>query len=333
MVRFVGQLESLNGKPTDIGRVTKTSVANVLNHVLVGEKMESDDPHLLKLFTLMNQMAARMEGVSLVSSFPFLKYIPGDPFGARSAAKNAKDIQEIFETFVQQGNESRQVSDGKIDNILAAYNYERKRKQDAGGETVMDEDKLVNTLSDMFMFGLDNVTTTISWSILCILHHPEVQEKIIREIQTQVGSDRLPTLHDKNNLPYLSAVIMEAQRIANIHPLNTPRKCNTDTEMLGFKIPKGAEVIFNLDSVLSDPEIMGEDVGAFRPDRFIDASGKLSQREELIPYCLDQRSCPSESFANMHLFLFMAVLFQKFQFLPANAKNLPSFKGVHSTDI
>jgi len=323
---FVKQLQGLRAKPADIGRLTKVNVAKVLGQVLVGQDIESDDPQLLKLFTLMNEMAAKMECVSVVSYFPFLRYIPGDPFGARAAAKNAQDIQDIFATFVQQGSDAK-VSEQRIDNILAAYKHEMKRKQESGSVTSIDDEKLNKTLLDMFMYGLDNVTSTISWCILCILHSPEVQEKMFKEIQGEVGCERTPSLHDKNSLPYLSAVIMEAQRLANIQPLNVPRKCNTDTEMLGFKIPKGASVIFNLDSVLNDPEVMGEDVGSFRPERFLDSSGKLVEREELIPYSLGQRSCPSESFANMNLFLFMSSLFQKFQFLPADAKNLPSLKG------
>jgi len=318
---FVKQLQALKATPADLGRLTKVNVAKVLGQVLVGQEIEADDPQLLKLFTLINDAAAKTECDSVLSYLPFLRYIPGDPFGADAAAKTAKEVQDIFATFVQQGSEQR------IDNILAAYRHEMKRKQESGSLTSMSEDKLTKTLLDMFSYGLDNVTSTISWCILCILHSPHVQEKIFKEIQAEVGSERTPSLHDKNSLPYLSAVIMEAQRLGNIQPLNAPLKCNTDTEVLGFKIPKDASVIFNLDSVLHDPEVMGADVTSFRPERFIDNTGKLVEREELIPYSLGQRSCPSESFANMNLFLFMSSLFQKFQFIAADAKNLPSLKG------
>ncbi|XP_005089995.2 cytochrome P450 2U1-like [Aplysia californica] len=326
-------LESLKGKPSDVRVMTSVSVANVLSQSLIGQRFEPDDPKLQKLFTLMNEVVGKLEGASLVHFFPFLKYAPGDPFGAKALEAKAKEIKDIFSSFVQQHDEdkSKDSNDASIDNVVAAYNYEKKRKLEAGGMTMLDDENLVKTLLDMFMIGFDTVNTTIAWCLLYILHHPDVQEKIFREIEAEVGPHRLPSLHDKNSLPYLSAVIMETQRLGSVLPLNIPRKCNTETEVLGYKIPKGATVIPNLDSVLSDPEVWGDDANLFRPERFIDASGKLVQKEELIPYSMGRRGCPGEAFANMQLFIFLAVLFQRFRFLPADAKNLPTLKGFLGT--
>jgi cytochrome P450 len=48
--------------------------------------------------------------------------------------------------------------------------------------------------------------------ILAVLAHPEVQKKAQEEIDSVVGPDRLPDFSDKENLPYVNAVLKEVLR-------------------------------------------------------------------------------------------------------------------------
>lgn len=59
--------------------------------------------------------------------------------------------------------------------------------------------------------------------LLYMVLYPEVQSKIQREIDQNVGRDREVTFDDKINLPYLDAVIMEVRRIATPFPVTPPR--------------------------------------------------------------------------------------------------------------
>lgn len=45
--------------------------------------------------------------------------------------------------------------------------------------------------------------------------HPEIQKKAQEEMETVLAENRLPTLDDKERLPYLNAIIKE---ILRIHP-------------------------------------------------------------------------------------------------------------------
>jgi cytochrome P450 len=42
--------------------------------------------------------------------------------------------------------------------------------------------------------------------------HPEAQAKAFEEIDRVIGQDRLPTLEDLDNLPYLEALLKETLR-------------------------------------------------------------------------------------------------------------------------
>ncbi|KAK6169289.1 hypothetical protein SNE40_020369 [Patella caerulea] len=70
------------------------------------------------------------------------------------------------------------------------------------------------------------------------------------------------------------------------------------------------------------------DADVFRPNRFLDSSGKVTKPEEFIPFSTGRRVCLGESLAKMELFLFMTTLMQRFEFKAVDPDNLPTLKGV-----
>ena len=55
---------------------------------------------------------------------------------------------------------------------------------------------------------------TLLTFFLMMVHHPSVAAKAQREIDSVIGSDpeRVPTLEDRKNLPYLECVLKELYR-------------------------------------------------------------------------------------------------------------------------
>ena len=54
-----------------------------------------------------------------------------------------------------------------------------------------------------------------------MIMYPEVQRKAQEEIDRVIGNDRLPTLADQPNLPYVEAVAKEVLRWNPVAPLGT----------------------------------------------------------------------------------------------------------------
>lgn len=57
--------------------------------------------------------------------------------------------------------------------------------------------------------------------------YPDVQAKLKEELLHVVGKDHLPTLQDRDSLPYLRAVIKEAMRWKPALPLSIARATRT----------------------------------------------------------------------------------------------------------
>ncbi|XP_046565212.1 cytochrome P450 2U1-like [Haliotis rubra] len=181
-------------------------------------------------------------------------------------------------------------------------------------------------IRDLFVAGTETTSTTIRWILVYLLSNPDVQEKCFQEIKEHIGQSRRPTMKDKTNLPYVEATIMEALRLSDIVPTALPHAVPHDVQFRGYTFPKGVQVIVMLDSVLQDPDVWG-DPESFRPDRFLDDSGKIIKKEEFIPFSLGRRVCLGESMARMELFLFLTTMIQRFKFVPVDGQ-MPSLDGL-----
>lgn len=138
-------------------------------------------------------------------------------------------------------------------------------------------------MGDLFVAGTETTATSILWTVLIFLHHPDVQEKCYQEIKRIVGTEHAPNMRDKQEMTYVEATIMEMQRWVNISSVGVWHGLAYDVIFQGYKFPKDAIVLPNLDSVLHDPELW-DNPQDFRPDRFIGPEGKLSRPEQLIPF-------------------------------------------------
>ena len=77
-------------------------------------------------------------------------------------------------------------------------------------------------------------------------NYPEVQKRAQAELDTIVGTGRLPTLDDEKSLPYISALIKECLRWKSVTPLGVAHLSIEEDEYKGYRIPKGSIVVSNI---------------------------------------------------------------------------------------
>ena len=73
--------------------------------------------------------------------------------------------------------------------------------------------------------------------------NPAAQKKAQDELDTVIGSQRLPTMDDIADLPYVRAVLMECFRYMPVLPLNLPHDAVEDDEYEGYFIPRGCSIV------------------------------------------------------------------------------------------
>ena len=167
---------------------------------------------------------------------------------------------------------------------------------------------LINTLMDLFIAGAETTSTTLTWAVLYMAREPDVQKRVQAELDSVVGQSRLPAVADRLNLPYTEAVILEIMRCGNIVPHGVHHVGSEPITVNGITIPANT-MIAPLMGVILKGDYWGDGM-AFRPERFLNAEGKIKKDEHLMPFSIGKRQCLGETLAKVELFLFFASKFK-----------------------
>lgn len=149
---------------------------------------------------------------------------------------------------------------------------------------------------DVMAGGIDTTATTLEWLFYILANYPETQRKMQKELDSVIGPDRLPDYEDRNDLPYIQAVILELFRWKHFAPFGLPHQTLEDTECLGYKIPKNTQVLINFHSIGMDPAAWKKPE-EWRPERF------MEEEKDLMGAFLDSESVLSAKGAKAHKFM------------------------------
>ncbi|CAD5209386.1 unnamed protein product [Bursaphelenchus okinawaensis] len=319
--------EALGKEEFDLFPLTDMAVGSIINSLLFGYRFTENGKEQefirmkAQLHTYVNSFLHPL--IRLWAGFGPAKYLP---FCRAPCQALVQTHKEIFADMDKHIIEHKQFLHQQDDNFeprdyVDAYLMEKKRLEASGeSSTLFSDIQLKNITFDFWLAGQETSSTTISWGIAFMIHHPEHQDKAYEELQRVLGSDRLITTADKHDLPYMNALIMEIQRRANLISENIFRVANRDCHFGGYTIRKGQICLAQLSAVLEDPDYF-ERPQEFRPERFLDSNGQVQKCDELIPFGVGKRSCVGEALARMELFLIIANLLNRYKFLPA--KELP----------
>lgn len=189
------------------------------------------------------------------------------------------------------------------------------------------EEQLLSTCLDLFQAGTETTSNTLSFGLIYLTHNVAVQTAARRQLDQEIGHDRLPTLNDRSNLPYIDAVLCEIQRMANVAPLGIVHRATETAKFGEYIIPKNAIMLVSLYSMNMSEEYWG-DPAQFRPERFLDVNGQLLQHtDQFLPFGSGKRRCMGENLAKSTLFLFFATFLHSFEFRVSQGHSMPSTEG------
>jgi cytochrome P450 len=79
-----------------------------------------------------------------------------------------------------------------------------------------DKVEIMNCAMSLYVGGADTTTASVRAFFFVCAKFPEVQRRAQEEVDSVVGTDRLPSLSDRPKLPYVQAVIKEVLRWAPV---------------------------------------------------------------------------------------------------------------------
>ncbi|KXG20209.1 cytochrome P450 711A1 isoform X2 [Sorghum bicolor] len=244
-----------------------------------------------------------------------LSRVPGtaDWKVARTNARLRARVDEVVAARAR-ARERRRHGEARTKDFLSAVLDARDRS--AALRELLTPDHVSALTYEHLLAGSATTAFTLSSAVYLVAGHPEVEAKLLAEVDGFGPRGAVPTADDLHHrFPYLDQVIMEAMRFYTVSPL-IARVTSRRTELGGHELPKGTWLWMAPGVLSRDAASFFPDPGAFRPERFDPASEEQRGRHPCahIPFGIGPRACVGQRFALQELKLSMVHLYQRFLF-------------------
>ncbi|XP_044039949.1 steroid 17-alpha-hydroxylase/17,20 lyase isoform X2 [Siniperca chuatsi] len=301
------------------------AVTNVVCTLVFSATYRHGDAELQEVIRYNDGIVQTIARGGLVDIYPWMKVFPNKTLSKLKECIAVRD--RLLSRKLEEHKAS--LSDGDPRDLLDAL---LKGKMDSGqgqkssgseDERITD-DHVLMTAAEAFGAGVETTSTTLLWILAYLLHHPE--ERVQKELDEHVGSERAVCVSDRGRLPYLDCVINEGMRIRPVSPVLIPHTAMTDSSIGGHSVGRGTRVLVNMWSIHHDPQHWNQP-DLFNPDRFLDDQGQRFTPSCFLPFGAGPRVCVGESLARLELFLFLSSLLQRMSFTLPDGAPPPNLQG------
>ncbi|XP_078462761.1 cytochrome P450 1A1-like [Lampetra planeri] len=304
------------------------AVANVMCALVFGKRYPHGDPTFLQIVGF-NEEASELSGAgNLVDFFPVLRHVPNAQLRALKVL--SARLLAFMEGHIKEHYHSYQ--EGHVRDITDALIAMCAEQEDALREVGLSDERVVATALDIFGAGFDTIITGLTWCLLYLCIHPDVQDKLQLEIDETIGRDRAPRFEDRGNLRRVEAFLTETFRHSAFVPFTIPHSTTQDVVLNGMFIPRDTCVFVNLHQVNHDPTVWS-DPERFDPDRFLSHDGKEVNKEmveKVQIFGLGKRRCLGDVVARQELFVVLVTLLQGLSFRVPPGTPTPSIIPQHA---
>ncbi|RUT31457.1 cytochrome P450 [Arsenicitalea aurantiaca] len=225
---------------------------------------------------------------------------PGELLGA-GAVRTMHDM--VARAIEERRRQVQGGADDLLDHMLSARDKET-------GRTMTPED-LLHNMQFFIVAGHETTALALSWSLLMLAQHPELQSRAREEARGVLGN-RAAGADDLEHMPFISQVLEEAMRL--YPPVGMlAREVLADDRLAGRDIHAN-DVLFLPIYALHRHELYWERPNAFDPDRFSAEARAGRDRYLYLPFGAGPRVCVGANFAMMQAQIILATLLARFAF-------------------
>lgn len=207
----------------------------------------------------------------------------------------AKRALEEIDRIVYDLIDSKRPAEGEdnlLTDLLAASD------EDGGMSRKLLRDELVT----MFLAGHETTSLALSWTLYLLAKNPEERTRVEAEVDET---------EDPKALEVLGRALSESMRM---YPpaYVVPRIAAEDTQIGGFHVERGAEVVIWIFHMHRDERWFPEPK-KFDPDRFLDGSDRVRHPHAYIPFGAGSRTCIGRHFAMFEAKLILRDIMKRWQ--------------------
>ncbi|XP_067666927.1 1,25-dihydroxyvitamin D(3) 24-hydroxylase, mitochondrial-like [Haliotis asinina] len=186
-------------------------------------------------------------------------------------------------------------------------------------ENTLSIEDIYSNVSELLGAAIDTTSNTTQMTLHEIAKNPQVQGRILEEVNRVVPPDQQPTAEHLKDMHYLKAVIKETLRMYPTAPV-VLRILQQEATILGYTIPKGVSLAVHLYPLGRNPKYY-DDPDEFRPERWLrDEGNKKIHAFAWLPFGFGPRMCVGRRVAELEMQLLISQLVRKFHIEPVSHK-------------
>ncbi|XP_010523229.1 PREDICTED: cytochrome P450 705A5-like [Tarenaya hassleriana] len=285
---------------------------NTICRMIIGRKWSEESGEANEIQDLVMKSNGVLRKILIANGLRSFKRL-----GAKSwFEKEARHISHRYDMFLEkilvehEKNPNEEQKD-ITDLLLEAYH-------DENAEFKLTRNHIKAFLVELFLAGTDTSAVATQWTMAELINHPNILDKLRKEIEGVVGKNRTIQETDLPNLPYLRAVVKEGLRL---HPPGAllPRTSKERCKVRGFDVFERTAFLVNTYAIMRDPDSW-EDPDEFRPERFlVSSSSTVEEKEDIkeqalkyVPFGGGRRICPGINLAYLSMGMVIGTMVHHF---------------------
>lgn len=169
---------------------------------------------------------------------------------------------------------------------------------------LLSDDEICSELVLFMLAGHDTTSTTLTYALWALGHHPDIQEQVRAEVAA-LGNRPL----DPGDVPSLACTVRVLHEALRLCPpaAGVPRLVNQDVAVDGYRLEAGTVALVSV-SIMHRAPALWDDPLAFDPDRFLPERSHGRSRWQYLPFGGGPRSCVGDHFAMLEATLALATI-------------------------
>ncbi|XVF38007.1 hypothetical protein REPUB_Repub20aG0060600 [Reevesia pubescens] len=171
---------------------------------------------------------------------------------------------------------------------------------------------LVDECKTFYFAGQETTNSLLAWTVLILAVYRDWQEKARREVIETFGNQN-PHSEGIAKLKTMTMIMNETLRL--YPPVNgLVRKVGREVQLGKLVLPANIEFFIPNMALHHDPDLWGDDVHLFKPERFKEGIAKATNYNAaaFIPFGMGPRSCVGMSFATTETKTALSMILQRY---------------------
>ncbi|XP_050270651.1 cytochrome P450 CYP749A22-like [Quercus robur] len=189
-----------------------------------------------------------------------------------------------------------------------------KAHHDANVDRRISVQDIVDECKTFYIAGQETTTTLLTWTLFLLAIHPDWQEKARKEVLDFFGQQN-PTPDGITKLKTMSMIINETLRLYT-PTLSVLRIVEREARLGKLILPANLSLYIPPLALHHDPQIWGEGVHLFKPERFSEGVAKATNNNiaAFFPFGMGPRTCVGMNFATNEAKIALSMILQRYAF-------------------